>query len=371
MGRHGENIRKRSDGRWEGRYPVYNLEKGKKIYRSLYGKSYDEVKEKLFIQKNQIKTADRSDNSYSNKNILFEVAAQEWQVEILSKNKASTCVKYELIYKKYLALTLGKYRAEDINDLILEKWIPDYLSESVQKSIYCVVNQVLEYASQKYGICVKRIKRQSTKAKHRPIEILTKMEQKRLFIVLHQNTDIYKMAVILCLYTGLRLGEVCGLKWTDIDFENQIIYINRTVQRIRISNNNSKTQLLETAPKSEYSKREIPIAAPICGLFRKFKNHKSYIFGGDKPMEPRTMQYRFKKYLREAEIADKKFHILRHTFATNCVEGGADVKSLSEILGHSDVQITLNRYVHPSMAFKRKHLDELSQIYGHFCGQTG
>ena len=88
-------------------------------------------------------------------------------------------------------------------------------------------------------------------------------------------------------------------------------------------------------------------------------------------MEPRTLQYHFKKILKEADLTDKNFHILRHTFATNCIEGGTDVKSLSEMLGHSDVQITLNRYVHPTMDTKRRHLDVLSLFYGQIYGQVG
>ena len=117
--------------------------------------------------------------------------------------------------------------------------------------------------------------------------------------------------------------------------------------------------LLELEPKSEYSRREIPLSSAVLELLLRFPSDKEYIFGGDKPVEPRTMQNRFKKLLQAAGLPERNFHILRHTFATNCIEGGTDVKSLSEILGHSDVKITLNRYVHPSMDTKRKHLDIL------------
>lgn len=177
------------------------------------------------------------------------------------------------------------------------------------------------------------------------------------------------MAVLLCLYTGFRLGELCALKWEDIDFSNQLISVARTVQRLHVEGHETKTKLLVTEPKSSYSRREIPLSPTILELLMCFQNNKEYVFGGNDPLEPRTLQYQFKKILREAGIPNKKFHILRHTFATNCVEGGADAKSLSELLGHSNVQITLNRYVHPSMDIKRKHIDELAVFYGQIHGQ--
>lgn len=204
--------------------------------------------------------------------------------------------------------------------------------------------------------------------RNKPVKTLTQNEQKKLIQVLYHEMDIFKMAVMLCLFTGLRLGELCALKWIDIDFENKILMVSRTVQRLRVDGNGTKTVLIETAPKSEYSRREIPFPNMVLGLFVRFQNNKEYIFGGNKPMEPRTMQYHFKKMLKEAELPDTNFHVLRHTFFTNCIEGGTDEKSLSEVLGHSDVQITLNRYVHPSMDTKRKHMDSLSRFYGQICG---
>ena len=130
-----------------------------------------------------------------------------------------------------------------------------------------------------------------------------------------------------------------------------------------------KTSLLETTPKSEYSRREIPLSSMISGLIAGIHHDGEYVFGKDKPMEPRTLQNHFKRLLKKAGLKHKNFHILRHTFATNCIEGGADIKSLSQILGHSDVQISLNRYVHPSMDSKRRCLESLSRFYGQIRGQ--
>lgn len=374
MARHGENIRKRKDGRWEGRYAVYSGEKKKKIYHSIYGKSYEEVKEKLFNKKNSLKIGKPlfiEDDKYGYaKDILFSVVAEEWLKEKEDKNKRSTYIKYSFIYRKYLYTSFNDCKISEINNQFMQKIISKELSESVIKSIYCVVNQILSYTSKHYGVALIKLNRENQKVKRKPVEVLTKIEQTKLFSILYCNMDFYKASIILCLYTGLRIGELCALKWEDIDLKNKVMYVQRTVQRIAVCKEEKKTELLETAPKSEYSKREIPVSEYIIELLLSFNNGESYIFGGNKPMEPRTLQYHFKRYLQDAGISNKNFHVLRHTFATNCIEGGSDVKSLSEILGHSDVQITLNRYVHPSIEAKRKYLEVLSRIYGQFCGNT-
>lgn len=179
----------------------------------------------------------------------------------------------------------------------------------------------------------------------------------------------YKLAVLLCLFTGLRIGEICALKWSDIDFKNKTLFIKRTVQRLYVNGCHTKTALVETEPKSIKSKREIPLQDTIIKLLISFQNNKEYIFGGDKPMEPRTMQYHYKKILKEADVSYKNFHTLRHTYATNCIEGGTDVKSLSEMLGHSNIQITMNYYVHPSIDTKRRYADNLCAFYQKIHGQ--
>ncbi len=372
MARHGENIRKRKDGRWEGRYSVYIEEKKKKVYHSVYGKSYEEVKEKLII--NKMLSTESSLNNGSNhhsyyRNVKFSDAAEAWLMEISMVRKISTYVKYRFIYDKYLALVLRDHKVTDIDSTIIERNISKCTSESVQKSIYCVLNQILRFASKHYEVSITIVKRQALKGKRKPVEVLSKLEQSQLFTAIYCNMDIYKLAVAFSLYTGVRIGELCALKWMDVDLDNRLVSINRTVQRVSVDNEQTKTKLLETVPKSDCSRREIPISVSILNLLKQFNNGKKYIFGGDKPLEPRTLQYRFQKLLREAELSSKNFHILRHTFATNCIEGGIDVKSLSEIMGHSDIQITLNRYVHPSMETKRKQLEELSRIYGQIYGQ--
>lgn len=375
MGRHGENIRHRkTDGRWEGRYKVYHEEKKEYVYRSIYGHTYAEVREKLTIKQltaRQILSGS-SPNAADN-TTLFSQAANEWLELIREKCKYSTYVKYDTIYRTHLADLLGDCPLTDISDLQLQAEIQDDLSENMQKSIYCVANQILRYANSHYRVKVPMLTRISTHAEKKSIETLSVAEQAKLFDCIHTDTDKYKIAISLSLCLGLRLGEICALQWTDIDFTNKTMAINHTVQRITamtLTEKTSKTNLLEGTPKSDCSNRIIPISAELLQMLDTIRSDEPYIFGGEKPLEPRTMQYQFKRILKEAMISDRNFHILRHTFATNCVEKGIDVKSLSEILGHSDVKITLNRYVHPTMDAKRLQLERLIRFYSQICEQA-
>lgn len=377
MARHGENIRKRKDGRWEGRYPVYSKEKGKLVYRSVYARTYNEVREKLTTQKNLLKNPQsemlnktKIGTHPDSNDITLADAAQGWLAEIKQKRKLSTYVKYSLIYHKHIEEKFKNVLMSEITNSLVREKISDTLSDSIHRSIYCVLNRILKFASGRYYMTVPELNKSTSDVRNKPVKSLAQNEQKKLICVLYHDMDIYKMAVLLCLFTGLRLGELCALKWTDIDFDNKILMVSRTVQRLYADGYGTKTVLMVTAPKSEYSRREIPLSNTVLELFVRFWNDKEYILGGDKPMEPRTMQYHFKKILKEADLPDTNFHVLRHTFSTNCIECGTDVKSLSEMLGHSDVQITLNRYVHPSMNTKRKHIESLIRFCGQIYGQA-
>lgn len=385
MGRHGENIRKRKDGRWEGRYKVSGAGNGMHPYRSVYGYAYDEVKEKLSIARLGIAnpavkeglTQKAMDNQKKDSGAVilsFSQIAGEWLEEIAEKRKYSTYVKYDSVYKVHIAETLGACQLSssataELQEKIFEHLSEKSLSESLQKSICCIVNQILDFANRKYLVCVPSLENPPVKPKKKLVETLLKTEQARLLEHIYEKPDKFKTAVLLCLYTGLRLGELCALQWEDLDFRGRTLTVNRTVQRIAIQGGTRKTVLMETSPKSESSKRIIPLADGVMELLFQLKGSQSYVFGKEKPLDPRTMQYQFKRILKTAEINDRNFHILRHTFATNCIENGMDIKVLSEILGHADVKITLNRYIHPTMDSKKKQLGMLPAFYGQICGQ--
>ena len=387
MARHGENIRKRADGRWEGRYKTFDENRGRYIYRSVYGGTYEMVKEKLSRSRLGLTDTAARENSLQMEKggtwmddrccvtVLFSQAAQEWLADIADKRKYSTYVKYETIYRIHLAEIIGfcqlsNTATSEIQSKIFDHLSEETLSESLQKSICCIANQILVFANRKYSVCIPLLEKPGIRPMCKPIQTFSKAEQARLLSGIYDGLNPFKIALLLCLYTGLRLGELCALKWTDFDLKNMSMTVSRTVQRIAAQGSETKTILLETSPKSESSKRTIPLTAEIMELLARLNQNCPYVFGGDKPLEPRTMQYRFKKLLKENDVGDRNFHILRHTFATNCIENGMDVKALSEILGHSDVKITLNRYVHPTMESKRKQLGLLPDFYGQILGHV-
>lgn len=391
MSRRGENIRKRKDGRWEGRYYKMGEQSGTRKICSVYAKSYGEIKEKLVAAKASAECQQKEFMIERNLNlegnaaleeslneegeISFHIAAEKWLAGIEQSKKYATYVKYHSIYKKYIQEKLGTFSFSQLKEEVLEEIVFDakqeHLSNSVKKSISCVLNQILFYASSHYHTKLFRYSYRKQKPEKRLVEVLNQAEQIRLLQYLYQEMDIYKLGIILCISTGLRLGEVCSLKWEDINRKEKILSVNTTVQRIVVKGYDTKTILLEGKPKSVFSKREIPLTDEMIRLLFSYGNcKKKYVIGNDKPIEPRTYQNKFQKYLQLAGIRKKNFHILRHTFATNCINSGMDIKSISEILGHSDVKTTLNCYMHPTTEMKRQHMNDLSVIYGQYVGQN-
>lgn len=372
MARHGSNIRKRKDGRWEGRYRFLQADNSYK-YKSVYGKTCEEVKEKLknvLSQQSQVMLKEGSigtGNKAASKN--FGIIAEKWLQDIKETRKYSTYMKYRGICEKYIKDTVGNIDICNIsfglvNERIFSKERETKLSQNLKYTIIMVINQILKYAYENYEYPQIQLANKFVKDKGKKVEVINHSEQAVLIRYLHKETDASKAGILLCIFTGLRLGEICSLKWEDIDFEQMIIHVNRTVQRVSTDGNESRTVLIITEPKSSFSKREIPISEGTAQILKEIKHDGEYIVGGKKPLDPRTYQNRFKKYLKDNTIKNYNFHALRHTFATNCIDYNMDVKSLSEILGHANVQITLNKYVHPSMDTKRRQIAVLDAIYG-------
>ncbi|MBD5511000.1 MAG: site-specific integrase [Lachnospiraceae bacterium] len=370
MPRRGENIRKRKDGRWEGRYSVMEPLSGRHITHSVYARTYGEVKDKLAEAKRTALNPPKEKVT----EVYFGTIAKEWLATVHIEKKHATYIKYRTVYEKHIRKKLEGVLASELNSAILEDIFQvgeqESLSSSLQKSISCVLNQIFAYAASHYCIKLQKYSRPRRRTAAKPVEILNQTEQTKLLKYLYNGMDIHKLGIIICISTGLRLGEICSLKWKDIDFEEKVLYVNTTVQRIAVENSDTKTILLEGTPKSIFSKREIPLSDELVSLLASYHCATGeYVVGRKKPMEPRTYQNKFQKYLRVAEVKKKNFHALRHTFATNCINSGVDAKSLSEILGHSDVKITLNRYVHPTIETKRQYMNSLCSIYGQFVGQ--
>ena len=377
MPRRGDNIRKRADGRWEGRYAAVSTD-GQKRYLSVYGKTYGEVKEKLADRMYLLSRTDSSDLQASRisgglqvYDTNFCALMEEWLEEISQSRKYSTYIKYKKLYICHIQPLFTTDKLSRMSNSRIHAQLATLeVSDSTRQSVLAAVKQTLRYVEKEYGYPMPAITGYVLQKKASAIEIMNRTEQARLIQFLHNDMNISKAGIYLCLFTGLRLGEICSLKWDDIDQERGLLRVNRTVQRIESKEGPAKTTLLETPPKSVFSKREIPISDTLLSLLTAFRQEgQEYVLQKNKPMEPRTYQNHFKKYLEGINAPNYNFHILRHTFATNCIDSGMDIKSLSEILGHSNVQITLNRYVHPSMDTKRKYINALSADYGQFCGQ--
>lgn len=378
MPRRGDNIRKRTDGRWEGRYQTITAD-GEKKYLSVYGKSYNEVKEKMMARMYMLGRAESLDIQPSQSNgrpqicdTGFCVLMEEWLQEVEQCRKYSTYIKYKKLYTCHIQPLFAADKLSWMSNSHIQSRMSTLdVSDSTRQNVLAAVKQAFRYVEKQYGYPMPVITNCSPQKKSSVIEIMNRTEQTKLIQFLYRDMNISKAGIYLCLFTGLRLGEICSLKWTDIDQERGLLQVNRTVQRIESKEGVTKTTLLETPPKSVFSKREIPIPDTLLSILNKFRQDgHEYVLQNNKPMEPRTYQNHFKKYLEGINAPNYNFHILRHTFATNCIDSGMDIKSLSEILGHSNVQITLNRYVHPSMDTKRKYINALSADYGQLCGQT-
>ena len=353
------NASLRKDGRWEVR--IYSTDNnGKRRYKSVYGQNKAGAERKAMYYYNSI----------SPSSTLTKMTVKELVMEYIQRKqpllKASTVANYRMKAEKHIIPALGENACTEItaNDIyrFMEEKRQQRLSERYIYDILVLLKSVFRYANITYG--VRNIMSGIVMPKHNKPEVtvLSKDEQRVLNQYLARTPGLTSLAILLSLYTGLRIGELCALQWKDIDLEKRILTVNKTIQRIQTSSSEKKTKLVITAPKSQSSVREIPLPECIVDILKQYRgNNALFVLSASrKPVEPRTLQYRFAKILNNADLPSVHFHSLRHAFATNCVAAGFDVKTLSEILGHSSVELTLNRYVHSSMDRKKAFMDMLT-----------
>jgi len=370
MARRGENIYKRKDGRWEGRYIKGKNSMGKSTYGYVYSKTYNEVKEKLTKAKNDCKISFLSQKSECS---LSEFTSQ-WLESVRNYCKYSTYVKYRNTVEKHILPKLGNYQlhqieTKDINTFCHEKLQNDFLSPKTVKDILSVLKLVIKYANKFNVYCRCDFNNISIKSNKLTVKGLTTVQSKKIKDFLINNIDYVNIGILISFYTGIRIGELCALKFNDISFETNTLHIDKTMQRIQnFKGTKNKTDIIISSPKSECSIREIPVPQFIINLITENDLYKknAYLLTGETTrfIEPRTLENKFNKIASACNIENVTFHMIRHTFASNCIEAGVDAKSLSEILGHSSVNITLNRYVHSSMQFKKMNMEKL---YSYTC----
>lgn len=290
----------------------------------------------------------------------------EWLGTDCPEVKASSRSAYETITAAHLLPELGQMTpvevtAERVSELMRRK--SEELAPSTVRSIAAVLRGALHFGEKAGEIapgCAAAVAA-SPAARRGEVRVLSRWEQAALESVLTAG-DPARVGVLLALCTGLRVGELCALQWQDISAQARTLTVHRTVQRIRSPEpGRSRTVLHFDTPKSASSQRTIPIPSRVAELLEPLRTaSECFVLSGTPAVvEPRTMQNRFKRYLREAGLEDINFHALRHTFATRWMERGFDVKALSRILGHADVSTTLNIYVHPSMDTMRGYMDQM------------
>lgn len=240
------------------------------------------------------------------------------------------------------------------------------LSPKTVNSVISILKNILEYANKERRLQVADIKDVSVREQKKPMQVFSRTEQSLMSRHLCDNPSPCNIGILLCLYIGMRIGEVCALRWGDIFLDEQYLFVHQTMQRIQLEGKNGKkTRVVIGPPKSECSVRKIPIPAEVLQLLIPVKRqNEAFLLTGmvHSYIEPRCMENQFKTVIDECGVSDLNFHALRHTFATRCIELGFDIKSLSEILGHANVNITLNRYVHPSMDLKQANMNRLSVL---------
>lgn len=370
MSRRGENIYKRRDGRWEARYIKDRNRNGRAVYGYIYRHSYREAKK---AQAEARADCGKANSKRSGPSDTLEEYLGLWLRFIRMSVKSSTFANYDGIVRRHIVPSIGKMPLERITSASIQKFINQKLqngrldgkgglSVKSARDIVGLLKRSLRPAGIELNV---RLPKYSLPK----LRVLTHAEQTALIEAAGKEDDMLGLGVLISLFTGIRIGELCSLKWKDVSLDDGILKISKTLQRIKNcgSGGKKKTVVVISTPKSECSVRNIPL--PHFLLFRLAQARKNacdedYILTGSRRyVEPRLYQYRFKKLIKKAGIRDVNYHALRHTFATRCVELGVDVKTISELLGHSNVNITLDRYVHPAFEHQRDCMERLSACF--------
>lgn len=388
MGRKGENIRKRKDGRWEARIVTGHDLSSKVKYHSIYGKTYQEAKNKRnewLIEQAAKEKSLCQDHSFNPK-ITVAQFMQEWLEEQRHSVKQSSHAHYVYLLEKHVLPDIGSYYLAAVTNSMLDNFLKNKmisgrldgkggLSAKTVTDIRSVLQSSMSYAAQ-YGYpCQVNGKLYHPKTKQPRTRVLTQEEQAKLEYFLFGHPDPLELGILTALYSGLRIGEICALRWGDFNFENGTIFVNKTLIRIQDLSKErmAKTKILIDRPKTDSSVRIVPLPSAILRFLKNFqKDENIYLLTGTTMwMEPRLCLDKYKCILMQAGLETRTFHTLRHTFATRCVETGFDPKSLSEILGHANVNTTLQRYVHPSIDQKKAQMERLGNfsVQGQNMGQ--
>lgn len=314
--------------------------------------------------------------------ITVNELGEQWLQYIFFHVKYSTYAQYERIVKVHISSYFYNVKANELSFEILQQYT-QYLSTSGNKKKKCglspktindillVLKAMLNYLSlfdtKKFQFPSIQLLRVPSKS----VSVFDEIDYQTLQKYLQKDINLSKLGILICLYTGLRIGEICALQWKNIDLNRELLYVNQTVYRIKNpeitsdtkKSSSSKTKIILSSPKTRNSERKIPLSSQLVKILKqlssKYDKNVFVLTGINEPMDPRTYQYQYRKHLKECHIPYLNFHSLRHTFSTRCIENGCDIKSLSEMLGHASTSVTLQKYVFSSYAQKKHFIDLL------------
>lgn len=297
----------------------------------------------------------------------FQEIIRLWREDKKQYVKTSTISAYTLLIENHILPAFGKadrINEADVQEFVFEK-LNSGLSQKSIKDILIVLKMILKFGVKNGYFEYTQIDiKFPTQRERQEIEVLSRSNHRKVISLIQENFTFRNLGIYICLCAGMRIGEICALKWEDIDTENGIISVKKTIQRVyMIEGEERYTELILDSPKTKNSIRDIPMTRDLLKLLKPLKrivNNNYFVLTNEaKPTEPRTYRNYYKQFMQEIGVPILKFHGLRHSFATRCIESKCDYKTVSVILGHSNISTTLNLYVHPNMEQKKRCIDQM------------
>lgn len=293
-----------------------------------------------------------------------------WREDKKQYVKRSTFAAYTLLIENHILPTFGEMalvEEQDVQTFVFRK-LNEGLSHKTIKDILIVLKMILRFGAKNQMTEYRQIdiKFPTERDKH-SIDILNRSHQKQIMEYIRLHFTFKNLGIYICLSAGMRIGEICALTWDDLDVENGIIHVRKTIQRIYVIEEHRKyTEVILDTPKTKNSIREIPMTKNLLKMIRPIKkivNGNFYVLTNEpKPTEPRTYRNYYKQFMQSLGLPLMKFHGLRHSFATRCIESKCDYKTVSVLLGHSNISTTLNLYVHPNLEQKKRCMEQMSRL---------
>ena len=298
-------------------------------------------------------------------NKTFEEVAAMWLADKQHYVKMSTYCAYSLLLSNHLKPVFAK--EQDVTEELVQAFVLGKLQQGLSrnsvKDMLMVLKMVLKYAAKHGYMPWRQIDINfPTERRQNEVKTLSRVDQRRLMDHIQANFSFMNLGIYICLSAGLRIGELCALTWDDLDTDAGVVRISRTLQRIYMKDKGC-TEVIIGTPKSKNSVREIPLAKELQRFIKPLKkvvNGSFYVLtNSSSPTEPRSYRNHYRRLMQQLDLPLLKFHGLRHSFATRCIESKCDYKTVSVLLGHSSISTTLNLYVHPNLDQKKKCIERM------------